>query len=266
MERTDTTVIFDLDGTIYQNTVFHRDYIHALVSDTPYVRWEQDLIALTEEIFSGKHLRMNHFYTAAPTGAKTVDELASRLAGQLRPDLTYRQGLQAEDVIYLGDAWAVLALLGSAMGCLDQKRSDEVYHETRLCMERAGMLHGNPRLRASILALQQRCRVLLMSNSYQQTVEEFLRQLDYGDIFPTICYSARKPGGMVESLRRTDPSILCHPEKLISIGDHAFNDLMPIAELGGKTVWMNPYPKIETPVCDRSLATLDELASYLDTL
>lgn len=30
------TVVFDLDGTIYQNTVFHHDYLHFLVEGTCY--------------------------------------------------------------------------------------------------------------------------------------------------------------------------------------------------------------------------------------
>lgn len=265
MQRSDRTVIFDLDGTIYHNTVFHRDYIHALVTGTAYVEWERELVALAERIFSGKQLHMNHFYKTTPIEAQSPDELAERLELQLCPEVTFEQALERKDIIYLGDAWAVLALLGMAMGCLDEDRSNAVYRQTRQCMEQAGM-HGNPRLRGAIISLQSRCRVILMSNSYEQTVEEFLRQLDFSGVFSTICYNAHKPYEMIDSLRRTDATLLEHPENLISIGDHAFNDLMPIAALGGKTVWMNPYAGIDPPVCDRTLATLDELAAYLDTV
>ena len=33
------TVVFDLDGTIYQNNRFHPDYIHFLLEGTPYESW-----------------------------------------------------------------------------------------------------------------------------------------------------------------------------------------------------------------------------------
>lgn len=265
MSQSTKTVIFDLDGTIYQNTTFHRDYIHAMVADTPYTHWEQELIALADDIFAGKKLRMNHFYKLNTLDVNTPAELAERLEQQLCPALSYQQALTDNGVIYLGDAWAVLSLLGHAMGCLDEDRSNAIYRQTRQCMERAGM-HGNPALRKAIIALHRRCRVILISNSYEQTVQEFLRQLDYSDVFSTICYSAHKPYGMIENLQHVDPLLLQHPQDLISIGDHAFNDLMPIASIGGKTVWMNPYPDIAAPACDLTLSTLDELALYLDTL
>lgn len=48
--------------------------------------------------------------------------------------MTYAEALKADDVVYLGDAWAVLAYLGDALGCLDGDRP-EVYRLTRLQME-----------------------------------------------------------------------------------------------------------------------------------
>lgn len=79
-----------------------------------------------------------------------------------------------DDVVYLGDAWAVLAYLGDALGCLDGDRANEVYRLTRLQMEQAGM-HGDRGLYEAIMRLEQRCRVVLLSNSYEETVREFLQ-------------------------------------------------------------------------------------------
>ena len=38
------TIIFDLDGTIYQNTEFHRDYLRFLVDGTGLEAWADSLI------------------------------------------------------------------------------------------------------------------------------------------------------------------------------------------------------------------------------
>ena len=46
MHRAVNTVIFDLDGTVYQDTTFHRDYIRFLVADAPFAQWQDDLISL----------------------------------------------------------------------------------------------------------------------------------------------------------------------------------------------------------------------------
>lgn len=46
-------VIFDLDGTIYQNSVFHRGYLRTLVAGTWAEPLEADLVRLAEAIFAG---------------------------------------------------------------------------------------------------------------------------------------------------------------------------------------------------------------------
>ena len=234
-------VIFDLDGTIYQNSVFHRGYLRTLVAGTWAEPLEADLVRLAEAIFAGRELDMNRFYRRGHAEAATVPELVQALRKRVLPNMTYAEALQADDVVYLGDAWAVLAYLGDALGCLDGDRANEVYRLTRLQMERAGM-HGDRGLYEAIMRLEQRCRVVLLSNSYEETVREFLRQLGFAGAFREICSSANKPYGMIASLQALDPALLARPEALISIGDHAFNDLMPISAIGGQTLWIDPYP------------------------
>ena len=71
---------------------------------------------------------------------------------------------------------------------------------------------------------------------------------------------------MIASLQALDPALLARPEALISIGDHAFNDLMPISAIGGQTLWIDPYPGIHEPEYTRCVHTLAELAAFLDTI
>ena len=174
-------VIFDLDGTIYQNSVFHRGYLRTLVAGTWAEPLEADLVRLAEAIFAGRKLDMNRFYRRGRAEAATVPELVQALRKRVLPNMTYAEALQADDVVYLGDAWAVLAYLGDALGCLDGDRANEVYRLTRLQMEQAGM-HGDRGLYEAIMRLEQRCRVVLLSNSYEETVREFLRQLGFADV------------------------------------------------------------------------------------
>ena len=149
-------VIFDLDGTIYQNSVFHRGYLRTLVAGTWAEPLEADLVRLAEAIFAGRKLDMNRFYRRGRAEAATVPELVQALRKRVLPNMTYAEALQADDVVYLGDAWAVLAYLGDALGCLDGDRANEVYRLTRLQMEQAGM-HGDRGLYEAIMRLEQRC-------------------------------------------------------------------------------------------------------------
>ena len=160
-----------------QTNFFHRGYLRTLVAGTWAEPLEADLVRLAEAIFAGRELDMNRFYRRGRAEAATVPELVQALRKRVLPGMTYAEALQADDVVYLGDAWAVLAYLGDALGCLDGDRANEVYRLTRLQMEQAGM-HGDRGLYEAIMRLEQRCRVVLLSNSYEETVREFLRQLE----------------------------------------------------------------------------------------
>ena len=72
--------------------------------------------------------------------------------------------------------------------------------------------------------------------------------------------------GLEKALNDMEPGILQEPRRLLTIGDHAFNDLFPLARLGARTLWVNPYPAIHKPPCDGEVATTGELADYLDRL
>lgn len=121
------TIIFDLDGTIYQNTEFHRDYLRFLVDGTGLEAWADSLIAFADAVFVGERLVMNAFYDARPIEASTPAAYFAALERALLPELTYEEALARADCLYTGDAWAVVTLMGQTLGLLDGERSDAVY-------------------------------------------------------------------------------------------------------------------------------------------
>ncbi len=265
MDQNVRTIIFDLDGTIYQNVSFHRTYLHFLLEGTPWAKWETSFVEFVDDVFAGKKLVMNRFFQIEQVQVATPHEVFVALEQSICPSVRYEEALTRPDLIYLGDAWAVVTFLGEKLGLLEDQRGDVIYRRVRSHMEQEGMV-GNHRLKEAIYNLSQHCKVILMSNSYEATAKEFLRQLGYEDVFPNLCSSANKPFDMVPKLEELDPQVFAEPETVLSIGDHAYNDLMPIKQKGGRTVWINPFQDIERPECDVELASLDELAGFLDRL
>ncbi len=265
MDQNVKTVIFDLDGTIYQNVSFHRTYLHFLLEGTPWAKWEEEFVEFVDDVFAGKNLVMNRFYQIVPVQVTTPQDFFAVLEQCICPTVSYEQALTRSDLVYLGDAWAVVTFVGEMLGLLGDQRSDSIYRRVRSHMEQQGM-QGNLRLKDAIRELASQCNVVLMSNSYEATAQEFLRQLGYEGIFPCLCSSANKPVDMIAQLERIDPQILAEPATVLSIGDHAYNDLMPIQQKGGRTVWINPFQNIARPKRDVELASLDELAGYLENI
>ncbi len=260
------TVIFDLDGTIYQNTAFHRDYLRYLVEGTDRADWAQALIGFADDVFAGKKLVMNRFYRSEAGNPQTLDELFLTIAAGICPPMTYEQARDSRGLIYLGDAWAVMALIGATLGLIGNGRGDQIYRRVRAGMEQEGM-RGNTALKAAIERLSKRCDVILLSNSYEDTARAFLEQLGFDGVFEHIRYSANKPFDMIAILKDFNPRMFDQPETVWSIGDHAYNDLMPVSQMGGRTVWINGFDQnVAHPACDVVLMTLDDLAKYLNTI
>lgn len=260
------TIVFDLDGTIYQNFTFHRDYIGFLVEGTDAAPWRDALIAFAEDVLAGRRLVMNAFYRSAvlpKTG--TPEAYFTLLESAHAETLTMADMPPREEYTYLGDAWAVVTLLGRTLGLLSAERSSEVYRRTRRKMEADGM-RGDPVLRDAIVRLRECYKTVLLTNSYEQTALEFLGQLGFNGAFDRMGFSANKPYGLADALIAQCADALDDPGSVLAVGDHAFNDLAPLAQRGCRTLWINPYPGVHEAPHDDAVKTLDQLAAYLRAL
>ena len=266
MHREIKTIVFDLDGTIYQNNRFHSDYIRFLLEGTGREDWEEALVHYIEGVYEGRYLAMNRFYENRRIQAASPAEFMKELAGRLAPDVGFAYALEhAEEYVYLGDAWALVSLIGKTLGLLEGGRENRIYQLTREKMSRDGM-SGCKRLREAILALGRRYHTVMLTNSYEGTALDFLEQLGFGGIFTDAVFSADKPYGMAENLARRFPELYEEPGSFLTIGDHAFNDLMPLQRLGCKALWINPFKGIHEPEYDIMARTPEALACCLERL
>jgi FMN phosphatase YigB (HAD superfamily) len=259
------TIVFDLDGTIYQNFSFHKDYIRFLIEDTGKEAWYGKLVDFTQDVLAGRCLVMNAFYRNDRIVADTPDEYFRMLDGAIAPEADIAELPPKEKYTYLGDAWAVVTFIGLTLGLLEGEHSNLIYERTRKKMESDGM-HGNAALRDAIKKAGRNFETVLLSNSYEETAREFISQLGFKGVFRRESFSADKPYGLVEALVKQSPRVMEHPETVLAVGDHAFNDLAPLRSLGCRTLWVNPYDGINEPLYDESVKTLDELACYLNAL
>jgi FMN phosphatase YigB (HAD superfamily) len=258
------TILFDLDGTVYQNDSFHRDYLSLLVKDTPYAPWEHQLINMADAILSGTFIPMNQFYRTGAGPVNTMDDVAASLqAGAL--DLSFREAYKGPlpDIVYLGDAWAVVTLLAQTLR-ISREVQDKTFQEVRGQMFRT--LVPNTGLIETLTALKARYVTVLLSNSPQDTAEAFIRRLGLENAFTHIGFASGKPYGLLHCLEQFAPDALSHPHALLSIGDHVFNEIENVRLLGGRTLWICLYRHINYGDCDVRLYTVEELRDFLAAL
>ena len=99
-------VLFDMDGTLYQDFDFHRNYLRYLLRGTDCEDLTEDVVALADGVLSRGALPMNRFYRVCRPGRpRSPAELLARLRENMVEELPfarcYREGLG--DLRFLGD-------------------------------------------------------------------------------------------------------------------------------------------------------------------
>ena len=268
------TVVFDLDGTIYQDFTFHRHYFRRLLDGTGMEGREEGLVAFMDDVLSGKKLRMNVFYRPEPLGTLPPDEYFGALEA-LAADAPAPPAHAAEshgrgsgapgDLIYLGDAWAVAMFLGKTLGLLEGARNDEVYYATRADMENSAEA-GSPELRKALAKVGRLLNIALISNSPEDVAARYLKKLGFSGLFEHVGYSANKPEGFLKALEELFPNALSEPGTVMSVGDHAYNDLSPVQAIGGTAIWVCPYHGIHEPAYDAKLKSARDIAEFMQMI
>jgi FMN phosphatase YigB (HAD superfamily) len=267
-------VIFDLDGTLYQDESFVERYLNILFDGS---EWEGELARIQREaaaILRNEHpLRIGFFYNPLQehilqhdgqyaTGAlswegQEIDAHAfASLYGQ-------KQGFVREHM-YVGDAWSVVNVIAHHYRIPESKRKEAFLQVRKEMLESAKGIIAQEAVRKAIRGL--RCRKVLMTNSPLETARDFIKYLGVEELFDDIRYEGNKPWGLPDYVNELVEQEKFEPAQMLSIGDHAWNDLYPVHRLGGHTVWISPYQSQDPSLWDVHLKSLDQLAELLVSL
>lgn len=145
---------------------------------------------------------------------------------------------------------------------IDEAKRQEAFQQVRKEMlQGSSSFERHTGLYEAIRQLSVVQSKLLLTNSPENTGREFIAALGASVLFSDIIYGAGKPVGMEQFMSELMKREGLRPEQILSIGDHAWNDLYPVRKLGGRTAWISAYPSSDPSPWDVRLTTLDELAS-----
>lgn len=259
-----STVLFDMDGTLYQDFAFHRDYLRYLLQDTEYAACAEDFIRAADEILTKGAAPMNRFYRMRPASeVRTGEALLEWINGCLVEEMPfarcYQEGLNG--LHYLGDPWEVATFIAAVLGTLSQN-GEKAFLRVREEMQSKTLVPNKPLLEL-LEQLKGRYTTVLLSNSPQESAAGFIDKLGFTGAFSYVLYDAHKPYRLFENLRRHPALADIRTEELLSVGDHAFNEIVNVHLAGGKTVWMNPYGEAPQVPCTCRVKSIPDLMSLL---
>lgn len=256
-----TTIIFDLDGTLYEDRRVYDRYIQELarfvVPDT-----RNSFLAEWRQVRTGTgKARVGMGYDTArdclfrfENGRITasIDWRGNEMAMQAAPINPVageaRQGagpgsppietpLWGDDQLNIGDLWGIADVLAAHYGVRRADRGQAFLATRAFMRDPAYHLAPHPALHSTLDQLAGNgLRRVVMSNSPTEDVEDVLARLGIRDRFDLVMPAAAKPRGLAGLLDG-----LGSAERILCIGDNYVNDIEPALRAGGAALYIDRY-------------------------
>lgn len=267
-------IIFDLDGTLYQDHSFMYRYLNYMVDGGPHEPYKADILQDLSNILQGQHsCKIGNFYYVPNKLCFHHDNekvtAAYTWQGEQSQDWDYTNTellASMEDVIYVGDSWSVLHVLAQFYGISKEKRQEAFMAVRRDMIGESHAIQKHEQVIRLVRELGTKYRKILMTNSQKEAAEGFVSFLGLENAFDEITFGGEKPYGLEGRIKQLVQEENIAPHQIVSIGDHAWNDLYPVRRSGGRTVFISPYRSYDTNKWDLQLTSMDELAQFIESL
>lgn len=257
-------ILFDLDGTLYQDYTFLGRYIrHLLEGRLPDSEIEQK-VEEAYSILEGNHpVKFGYFYNRATNKVYAHQDLKLTKAylwdGKEDEDINE----DSDQLFYIGDPWGIAYLYINQYG-LEGQTSRQAFEKVRqemLC--EPNKIYRHHLLFDSIADLNVEKKIFL-TNTPGPTGPGFVKHLKIEDVFDDYVYDAGKPDGIEDYVNQLIDEGY-QAEEILSIGDNPWNDLYPVKKSGGKTCVISKFAHSDSTVWDMSVKTIEELAEFLSS-
>lgn len=263
------TIIFDLDGTLYDEERIYDRYAEEIARLLPgedraeFIReWGEMKSGRGPKIVGlGYDISRRHLFRHAGgrlTGYLTWE--GEDLPAETEPG---SYPLFGSGRLNVGDSWGLLAALAARHG-LPGDRRQAAFVATRTYMSGEGRLQVEPSLRPSLLTLREYgVQLIAMSNSPAGSVTDTFDQLGIGDCFSRIIPDAAKPAGLIDFL-----GTLSRAERTLSVGDNYVNDIEPALDAGAPALYIDRHDTglgVDRPRCT-IVPSREEAWKHLRTL
>ncbi|MFZ4451171.1 HAD family hydrolase [Salibacterium aidingense] len=263
--------VFDLDGTLYEDTHHFKYYAGQLVSKLPEDKqplfWK-DYYKMLE---SSHPVAVGRVYDVQKDRILEVDPETYKVrktwnwngevvsAGE---DYQDPISFDFDSMIAIGDGWWLPVAAAKHYGIGSTFAS---YQKTKEYMQTEDFQFADdPSRRRSLAALKKQFRLLLLTNSQADDVERLLETLDLQGIFHRIIPNAKKPAQTRTHFASIMEEYEVKAEEIVSIGDNYLNDIVPAENMGMNAVLIDPQGKTPTRSATERIRTLSELFSLIE--
>jgi len=248
-------IVFDLDGTLYPGHATLDYYLDHVLVRGGFPERREEIRSLAMAILDGDHreIRMGEFVRGTP-GTDRFERLT----------LEEHRRVQENGWTYLGDGWTVVHYLTRGFG-IPREAYIDAFHASRYAMSRGELSFvPSPLWRPTFDRLRAGGVYLVMqTNSSEDSGLPTLEYLGIADRFDEYIYSAGKPAGMDVVFRRLQEERGIAAERILSVGDHPWNDIDSARNLGGRTLLISPFTGLRSTGFEPRIHGEDDLLAVL---
>jgi FMN phosphatase YigB (HAD superfamily) len=255
-------MIFDMDGTLYQEDTFLGRYLTYMLEDRCSEKEIESMIKTAYNILNGEHfVSLGHYYDFTTDSIFTHTDLVPNRAFSWEGNPLQQEYTKDSNLFYIGDPWCIALILGEKLGVSEEVRTN-AFNRVR-----AEMLNAEFAIPKSEVLIQAFKHIdveakILITNSPFESGEVFLEYLEVLPHFDKAIYNGKKPQGiektMIDLIEKG-----YKPEEILSIGDNPFNDLYPARNKGARTVFISDYRNLDQTPWDYKVKNIEELSSFL---
>lgn len=244
-------VIFDLDGTLYEDTAHFDYYAQQLKQELDQEEWKE-YEAEYQQMIDGQHIvSIGKAYDVVRDYVLRVDSLSLEVLQAWTWDgkeLSVEErashynspiSFDFDSMIAIGDGWWLPNVCARHFGVID---TQSAYNRTKEYMATDQFtLTRIPHLRSSLLHLKTKKNTVLLTNSQDDDVARLLQLLDLEGTFDHIITVARKPQHTLNHFSDLMEKYKVSPEQCLSVGDNFINEIAPAVKIGMKTILIDCY-------------------------
>ncbi|WP_018922361.1 HAD family hydrolase [Salsuginibacillus kocurii] len=236
-------VIFDLDGTLYEDTAHFEYYANQLSDKLPEEKRESFWKDYRNMLKGNHPVIVGRVYDAVRDRILVVSPETNQVTrifnwdGQELDEFEKYPApitMDFDNFIAIGDGWwpPVAAAKHYGVGS-----TYDAYSRTKDFMQTEEFQFAdNPGLREALTHLGKKKDLVLITNSQADDVERLLVTLNLSGVFPQIVASAKKPQQTLHHFETLLDQYGINPEEAVSIGDNYLNEIAPAERLGMQAV------------------------------
>jgi FMN phosphatase YigB (HAD superfamily) len=244
-------IVFDLDGTLYEDTHHFKYYAESISRRLPKNLHEKFMLEYNSAV-SGKHtLKVGRIYdtekdliiehrTKKVRNAYTWDGEALEKS-KVKELYDGEVEIDMQRFISIGDLWWMPGVIGLHYG-LHRPEIHSCFLETReYMMSKEFVMHPVQNFKEMLEDLNPYIKLILLTNSPEPDSETILEKLGIEHVFHKKIFQGKKPSKTLERFEEVCKEFnLCFNE-ILSIGDNYINDILPVKNTGCKTIYIDTY-------------------------